>query len=71
MGGPGLLAALGGTEGLTGSPKWAPVAGWAGGETELARGPLGKLLTNTRAQTAAGCLLVSGDLKLSSGQVGL
>lgn len=48
-----------------GAPGWTPAAGWAGGETEAAQGPEGKLSRNSRAHTAAGCLRVSGDLELS------
>lgn len=57
MGGPGLWDALWGTEELTGNAQWASTPGWAGGETEVARGPSGKLLANTRARTAARRLL--------------
>lgn len=43
MGAPELWAALWGTKVLTGSPTWAQAVGWAGGETEVAWGPSGKL----------------------------
>lgn len=47
--------------------------GWVGGETKArpfraqpgAQDGSGELLTNASAQTAAGCLLVLGDLKSS------